>query len=246
MTPTPRKFATRVGAGRLDAVLALLLFGGTILYLAAFPLSLGSVDEGHTLLTAKRLLGGEVMYRDVFDISTPGWVMVMAAAFGAFGASLATARLTVAAIHGGAAALLFFACRALGVRRSLAWGCAFAYLVVCQPMFPLASYHWLATFLCIVLLVLCLRPAGGTTWAFVLGVDIGLLMAVHQQRGLSMGLGVAALIVALTIIRWFYGLPADRSTVWRQLGAFAAGVTVVVGSLMVALVATSGIQPVWD
>src|SRR5262249_19545077 len=108
------------------------------------------------------------------------------------------------------------------------------------------SYHWLATFLCIVLLVLCLRPAGGTTWAFVLGVDIGLLMAVHQQRGLSMGLGVAALIVALTIMRWFYGLPADRSTVWRQLGAFAAGVTVVVGSLMLALVATAGMQPVWD
>ncbi len=237
---------TRVNDGRCDMALALLLFVTTVLYLATLPLNLGTPDEAHALLAAKRVFDGEVMYRDVFDLSTPGWVMGMAALFGLLGPSLATARMTVAMIHGGTALLMFLACRWLGVRRGLAWACAFAYLVVCQPMFPIASYHWLATFLSVALLVLCLRSTANTSWAFSLGLGVGLLIAVHQQRGLSMGLGVASVLVARAIIQWRYGISPRPLSVWRQTGAFAGGVTLVVGSLLVGLVATAGFQPVWN
>ncbi|MBX3024573.1 hypothetical protein KF840_06660 [bacterium] len=231
---------------RADAALGLLLFAGTVLYLAAHPLNLGTPDEAHGLLSAMRVLHGEVMYRDVFEPATPGFVLMMAGLFHLFGASLATARLAAALLHGATALLLFLVCRGLGVRRSLAWTCGFASLVVCQPMFPIASYHWLATFLCVLLLALCLRPGAAASRALVLGLCVGLLIAVHQQRGLSMGVGVAAVLIAEPLLA-----PRDRrgpagAAARRALVVFAAGVTLIVGPLLAALIATAGFQPVWN
>ena len=58
----------------LDGVLALLLFTITAMYVVALPLSIASPDENNALHQAKRLLDGEVMYRDIFDPSMPGWI----------------------------------------------------------------------------------------------------------------------------------------------------------------------------
>jgi hypothetical protein len=230
----------------LDGALAIALFAVTVGYLAALPLSLGGTDEGHLLHVAKRVLEGEVIYRDVFDFSTPGWTFLMAGSFGIFGTTLATARLTVALIHAGTALLMFLACRRLGVRRSLAWAAGFAYLVVCQPMLPVASYHWLATFLSVALLVLCLRATASLSWAFVLGVGVGLMIAVHQQRGFGIGLAVAAFVVAQVVIQWRHGSAPSPLSAWQPLVAFSAGVVLVVASLLVFLIAIAGAQPVWN
>jgi hypothetical protein len=229
-----------------DAALALLLFSATVVYLAALPLNLRAPDEAHALLAAKRIFDGEVMYRDIFDLSTPGWVYLIAGVFHVFGASLATARLTVAVIHGGSVVLVFLACRWLGVRRTLAVAAGVAYVVVCQPMFPVASYHWLATFLCLVLVVLCLRARTTAASAFVLGIGVGLLIAVHQQRGLAMGVGVALFVLAQEMLAWREGVAPRLSALARQLGAFAAGVLLIVGALLAVLVASAGVQPVWN
>lgn len=217
-----------------------------MLYLAAHPLNLGTPDEAHGLLSAVRVFQGEVMYRDVFEPATPGFVLMMAGLFHLFGASLATARLAVALLHGATALLLFLVCRRLGVRRSLAWTCGFAYLVVCQPMFPIASYHWLATFLCVLLLLLCLRPGSAASRALVLGLCVGLLIAVHQQRGLSMGLGIAAILIVDPLIDRRDRRGTARAVAWRGLATFVVGVTLIVGPLLAALVATAGIQAVWN
>src|SRR5262249_9515408 len=151
-----------------DAVFVALLVAATVGYLAALPLNLGSADEGHLLHVAKRVLQGEVIYRDVFDLSTPGWTFLMAGVVGLFGTTLDTARITVALIHGVTVALTFLACRWLGVGRSLAVAAAFIYLVALQPMFPVASYHWLATCLTVALLVLCLHASpSSAAWALL-------------------------------------------------------------------------------
>jgi hypothetical protein len=234
------------GGPWLDFVLAVFLFAVTVGYLAALPLNLGSTDEGHLLHAAKRVLEGEVIYRDVFDLSTPGWTFLMAGIFGVFGTTLATARLTVALVHGGTAVLMFLACRSLGVHRTLAWASGFIYLVVCQPMLPVASYHWLATLLTVALLVLCLRTPSSASWSFVLGAVAGLLIAVHQQRGFGIGLAVGAFVVLQVVIQWRFGIVPKPLIAVRRLVAFGAGVGLVGALLLLFLVATAGIQPVWS
>jgi hypothetical protein len=59
-------------------------------------------------------------------------------------------------------------------------------------MLPVASYHWMATFLSVALLALSLRATPTLTWAAVLGV--GLMSAVHRQRGFGIGLAVGAFV----------------------------------------------------
>src|SRR4051812_8699254 len=90
-----------------DAAAALVLFAVVVGYLATLPLNLQSPDEARHLDHAKRLLDGEVLYRDVFDITTPGWVFLMTAAFRLFGSTLAVARGVAAAIHGATAIAVF-------------------------------------------------------------------------------------------------------------------------------------------
>lgn len=230
----------------VDIAFGLLLFAATVAYLAALPLSLGSPDEAHGLLSARRVFDGDVMYRDVFEPSTPGWILLMAGTFRVFGPTLATARLTVAVLHGATMLLLFLTCRGLGVRRSLACGCAVAYLAACQPLFPIASYHWLATLLCVLLLALCLRPTATASSALLIGLCAGLLIAVHQQRGLSMALGAAAILVVEPLLPRHCGDSRAPAVAWRRLAAFAAGVALIVGTLLAVLVATAGLPTIWN
>jgi hypothetical protein len=75
---------------------------------------------------------------------------------------------------------------------------------------------------------------------------VGLLIAVHQQRGIVTGLGVAALLVGLSILRWRYGGRWDVGTLLRQLGALAAGALLIVTPMLLAIVARAGSQPVWE
>jgi len=237
--------ARRLPARCADAALGLLLFAATIAYLAALPLTLGTPDEAHDLLGVRRVLDGEVLYRDVFSFTTPGWTLLMTSAFSLFGATLATARLTVAVIHGLTAALSFLVCRQLGVGRALAVACAVAYVAVARPMFPIATYHWLTTFFCMLLLGLCLRAGRSLFWSFGLGLAVGLPIVVHQQRGLAMGLGVGAILVGRRLLDRHYGTATPAPALGRQLGAFAAGIALVVGTVLAGAVLTAGFAPVW-
>lgn len=56
-----------------DLTLATLLFVGTVAYAATLPTNMAPPDEATYLLEAKRLRDGDVMYRDVFDFTTPGY-----------------------------------------------------------------------------------------------------------------------------------------------------------------------------
>jgi hypothetical protein len=132
------------------------------------------------------------------------------------------------------------------VRRALAWAAGLVYLIICQPMFPVASYHWLATALCTALVALCLRPGDSPRWGFALGIIVGLLIAIHQQRGLVSGVGVATVIASLSILDWRYDGRLDVGTRARQLAALAAGALLIVAPMLIAVVATAGFQPVWD
>ena len=229
----------------VDAALALLLFAVTVVYLAALPRNLSVPDEAHALHEATRVLDGEVMYRDIFELILPGWMYLMAALFWLFGTTLSTARITAAVIHGGIAVVMFLICRRLFVRRALASACAFTYLIVCPPLFPVASQHWLSTFLSIILLAMCLRSVHGMRWSVAIGVVVGLLIAVHHQRGVSMGVGVAAFLVADAVVRRRYGGHADVTVLTQRLIGLVGGTLLVVVPLLLGLARSAGIEPVW-
>ena len=148
--PSRRRFPTTT-----DVLGATLIFAASVAYLALLPHNLNPADESVYLYEAKRILEGQVPYRDFFEIITPGWMVLMACLFRLFGTSLQTARLAAAALHGVTGALVYLTCRRLRIRPALSWLPAVAYLVVCPWAWPIASQHWLGTTLSVFLLWVC-------------------------------------------------------------------------------------------
>jgi hypothetical protein len=228
-----------------DLLWAALLFGATVLYVGIQPPNLGAADESVYLYQAKRVLEGAVPYRDVFDLTTPGWLYFMAGLFKLFGVSLATARIATAVLHGLTAVMIYATCRRLRVRPALSWPAGLAYLVVCQPAWPIASQHWLATALSVLLLLICARlPAVQPRWAVWPGVVAGALIAVHQQRGLSIALGAAVWLIVDHFLQR-RDRPA-RPPLLPRLAWFAAGGALVLVPLFLGLIAAAGVEPVWQ
>ena len=230
-----------------DAAIAGLIFAVVAGYLTLLPRNLSGADESVYLYEAKRVLEGEVPYRDVFEITTPGWLYLMAALFRLFGVTLATARFAMAVLHGLSAAALYATCRRLGVRWSFAWLAPLAYLLVCQPAWPIASQHWLGTFLTIGLLLSCAAlPGRRASWALLPGIVVGLLIAVLQQRGVFVGSGVAVWLVADRLLLRRYADDADAPALGAQLALLAVGAALVVVPMAAGLIASAGFAPVWQ
>ncbi len=230
---------------RRDWLTAALLFASAALYWTALPRSLGGADESVHLYEAKRVLGGEILYRDVFNFITPGWFYLMAALFRIFGTTIETARGAMAVVHGTTTALIYLTGRRIGMRRSLCWLPALGYLAVCQPAWPIVSQHWLSTLLCAALLFACAHPGhGGAAAAFRIGALLGLLIGVQQQRGAFMGLGVAVWLVAETVRRRRYGT-APQESLPKTLASLAAGTLLVVGALAAVATGQAGARAVW-
>src|SRR5262249_28038401 len=117
LMPTSNSSETteRVLRARWDVVT-----GGTLMLLVALycwllPHALGTSDEGIFLYEAKRVAEGAVFYRDVFDIITPLSTFVLAGLFAVFGATVTTARVADALVHGAIVAGIFGVARRLGV-----------------------------------------------------------------------------------------------------------------------------------
>jgi hypothetical protein len=233
-------------ADRCDALLAGLLFTATVLYWIWLPHSLGPADESVHLYEAKRVLDGEVLYRDVFNFITPGWFYLMASLFWLFGASIETARTAMAVMHGLTMLLIYFSCRRLGIRRGLAWLPPLGYLVICQSAWLIVSQHWVSTLLCAALLFVCAgRTPGRAGWAFRAGLVVGLLISVQQQRGAFMAAGIGAWLLADALLRRRYAMATTAAALCTEVAALAAGMVLVVAAFLAAALATAGLAPVW-
>ena len=229
-----------------DTIVALLLFVGTVAYLAALPHNLDPSDEAVHLYDAKRVLNGGVLYRDVFNFITPGWFYLMAVLFRLFGTTIGTARVAVAIIHGLTAAVIYLTCRRFGVRRGIAWTPSFAYLVVCQSAWPIASQHWLDALLSVTLLYVCAaRAREHPTWPLGPGIVLGLLMAVQQQRGIFMSVGLAGWLIARAAFQRRYPSCRPGAPLTKQLAWLCVGIAVVMVPLGIAMVGGAGFQSVW-
>lgn len=227
-----------------DRVSAILLAAVTVGYLAALPRGVVGTDEATYLKEALRLMRGEVLYRDVFDLTTPGWMYLMALLFKVFGATFATARITAAVIQAATALTVFATCRTVGVRREIALALAVGCVVSAEVNYPLASQHWLATLLAASVLLTYLRSGQTRAGVFATGVIVGILISVHQQRGLSVALGAALFVTVDALLTRPADRPALRTLVRRGV-TLAAGMSVVVGPMLALIVWQAGFAQVW-
>lgn len=228
----------------LDVVLASLLVGGSVAYLAALPRTQVGMDEATYLKEALRILGGEVLYRDIFDLTTPGWMYLMALLFKVFGATFGTARVAAAVIQAATALTVFVTCRSIGVRREIAVALATVCVFSAEFNFPLASQHWLATLLSACILLAYVRLGRSTAGVLVTGLLVGVMISVHQQRGASIASGALLFVTGDALLSGRAGGTSTRVLLVRFL-ALAAGVAAVVGPMLAWIVWEAGFGPVW-
>lgn len=234
------------GLGPVDGIIVALIVTGTIGYLALWPYNLGPADEAIHLYESKRLLDGEVLYRDVFEMITPGYMYLMAFLFRVFGTDVATARLAQAVIHGLSAATLYFICRRLDIRASLSWPVALAYVVVAQPAWPIVSQHWLSTMIMGVLLLVCLdRLREHSRAALLPGVVLGMLNAVQQQRGLIIAVGIFMWVGLDALLERYYRPQKRWSLLIGRWSWLIGGTLLVMVPTLVVAVAMAGFGPPW-
>ena len=238
--------ASRLRYDRGDAWLALIIFSATVLYISWLPRNLSPADESVYLYEAKRILEGQVLYRDIFEIITPGWMYLMALLFRIFGTDLATARIAMAVMHGVGGVVIYLTCRRLGIRRGWCWPAALAYLVISQPAWPIASQHWLTTLICVVLLLVCAgRQPARAAWPLLPGLVIGVLIGVQQQRGSIMAVGTFTWLVVDHALQRRYRPSPPAAPLVTQLSLLVAGALIVVLPLCAGMIASAGFQNVW-
>lgn len=238
----------RWSARSLDWWLAIGVFGTTVAYIVHLPRSLGLADESFFLYEAKRIRDGEVMYRDFFQFVTPIAPYVMAGLYWLFGTSMTTARAAMAVVHGLAALLLYVTARQLGCRRVFAVSVPLVYVGACQPVWPVASWHWFST--CFILLLLCLLvaepPASRRWWSLAEGLAAGVLTGTQQQKGALIVAGTCAVFAVHAIVEQRYGAVAPWRRAATRLAWFAMGIALIMVPLLVTFVAIAGFGPVYD
>ncbi len=219
--------------GKADLGWGVCLALGTVVYLQFWPHDLNWFDESVLLYEAKRVMEGDVPYRDFFEIVTPGAWYVMAGVFRLFGPSVETARTTMSILHGLSVTAIYLCGRALRLPRFYAALPAIAYVAICYPNCAYATPHWFATFLDLVLLLgLLIAPTGPSQgrWLFVVGMLASLLLTFQQQRGFAIAAGIPLIILADCLLERRLGgarRPAMRLLGWYLAGGVVGGVPVI-------------------
>jgi hypothetical protein len=199
-------------ASRADGIVPAALFVATVAWIMWYPHAIGESDEALILYEAARLLHGDLFYRDMVEIITPGCQYLLALFFALFGTTFATARFMTALVHGAIVLLVYRGSRALGARAGLAAVAAAAHVAGGFPAWPYTSPHWLSTLLMLAVLVILIEhPRPGRRVLLAIGVLLGLLLTVQQQKVPAIAAGAA------TVLAVQYALDRPRGGSWRPL-----------------------------
>lgn len=190
----------------------LLASGLTFAYLLAYPLVIGRADESHLLFGARRVLDGQVIYRDFFEIITPLGFYFFAAVYWLAGTTLLAARVAMALVEAaGAAALFVLVRRVAGTAEAVL--ATLVFVGLCVPVWPYASAHWMSTTLGLLVATVLL----GDRWQrsararpLVAGLLTGAAICVQQQRGVFLLLWLLLAVPLLAILH-------PRQGRWRSL-----------------------------
>ncbi|HLY39361.1 MAG TPA: hypothetical protein VKU61_15060 [Candidatus Binatia bacterium] len=219
--------------GGLPLVVVVVSFG----FLLCHPLTLGRADESHLLHGARRVLDGDVLYRDFLEIITPLGFYFFAAVYRLFGTTLRAARVAMAVVEAIGAGAMFVLARRLGGAGPAALA-AMVFVAVCVPVWPIASAHWMSTSLALLTAAVLLDDrAALPSRARLLasGVLTGVAICVQQHRGLflALWLGTAIAVLALAAPTPGRSRRLLRDLTWGVGPAFGVSV-IVLGHAAVA------------
>jgi len=199
-------------------------------YLLAMPPTLNGADESFTLYGAKRVWQGQAVYHDFFDFVTPGSFYLYALAYAVGGVSITTARVTTALLNALSAVCTYFLTLLVAsVLEAVLAG--FLVVVICVPVWNMASHHWLATTFGLAAAAVVLAPRWeGSSRArpAAAGALAGLLVCSHQSRGVCL---VPWLVVAVPLLARYRCGATWREAI-RQLAWTAAGGAAVCGAIL--------------
>jgi hypothetical protein len=216
---------------RIRNLTPLLVAALSFAYLLTYPLAIGKADESHLLYGAKRVLEGEVIYKDFFEILTPLAYYLFAGIFRVASTTLLAARVGMACIEALGCGLLFHLTRRVS-------GSAEATLLtlifagVCIPTWPYASPHWLSTVLGLLVATVTLARTGGDSSRarpLVAGILAGVAVCVQQQRGVFLA---AWLPLALSVLVVSRPRGTRLRTLAGQIAWGAAGGAIVVVAVL--------------
>src|SRR5262249_36153382 len=189
--------------GRAPVLVGWLLGLVCFAYLMALPPTLNSADESFILYEAKRVWQGQAPYRDFFDFLTPGSYYLYALAYAIGGVSITSARAATSLLHAISVVSTYFLTLQVA---SMAEAIIASVLVVviCVPVWNMASHHWIATSFALASASVLLahgwrasrraRPAAA-------GALAGLVVCTHQNRGVWLILWLVIAIPLLTLGR---------------------------------------------
>ncbi len=151
-------------------------------------------DDGQLAHVAERLLGGEVLHRDIQDVR-PGYInFINAAALYVFGPSLLSLRYPLVLIALAQSALLFFLFRSHGAMLAGALSLGSVALGVLHYINP--NHHWYALFLTVLLICHLVWTPRTSRWylplAGLLIVTIGLM---RHLTGAFVGMGTLSFLL---------------------------------------------------
>jgi hypothetical protein len=223
-----------------DRALAAALVLAVFAYAALWPRDLYYFDEGLFLYEAKRILRGDVFYRDFFEISAPLAYYLLAVGFKLFGVSFLVGRALMAMCHALIVLLIYATARELGVRRAVAFLAALTHPALAYMAMPHATPHWPGAALTMAILWVAARPPGGARPGR-LGLLVGLLIATQHQKGLVIAPAVGVVLLLDAALARRAGAPARPLA--RTLGRYVAGIVAVIVPVFGALLATAGPGP---
>ncbi len=191
-----------------------------------FNRSLVSLDEGQLTAIGVRLLGGEILYRDIYTGIFPGIYWLAAALFAVFGTDVIVLRTAQVAVNALTAGALYVLVEPM-VPGLLAWSVPLGYLALIALSFPvltMLTYSSLALLAALGALIaarrflVTARPGCGV----LAGVLLGLCVIFKQNYG-ALALLSTALSALLTRRE---GALADQSPWFALAWPTAAGLTV--------------------
>jgi hypothetical protein len=197
------------------------------------------MDEGISLYGAKRILLGQIPYKDFFDICvTPGTDYLLAGIFKVFGTTLKVARITTIIANALNVAMLYlisisFIKNKIALIPSLLLMIIYALVLDYYPV----SHHWFAITAGIFTLLLSLKSEEGKiNWIFP-GLGAFLTFIFIQ----SVGLAICGMIVLFLLIKLW--LSKDkRNNVLHDFVYYSLGFWIPIVSVLLFFYANGGLR----
>jgi hypothetical protein len=195
-------------------------------------------DEGVVLHGAERVLRGEVLYRDFFELLPPGSVLLVSAWMKLFGPDFASVRMLVVCVIVVIAALSYTAARRVSGNRGLAAMLVVAWAALSQGGWTVINHHWFATAASMASMVVMLVALGGRRAAsgfFAAGLFAGATAMIVSIRGALLCVALVGIALTLrerralvTVIGGIAVVPAATLVYLAGTGALGAAVLDVV------------------